>query len=346
MSKRLLGLLKLSIYGCSSVVLSVLSVHSLAADEPAPWKVAVFLPAAPFTIEIEQALKAGLAQWGYIEGQNLVYLPTVLINPRIEDFADTAQQVYSTIAEQPDVFAMIGTQASVPSWKILEATDIPMVFGGVTFPIEGELISAYDQPTGQNITGIGYSISPAQRLELLRQLFPDTQRFRRIAFVYSGQVLQDALYMRDLRAAGDVAAWQVVYIDYFDYAQNHTSLRLLIDQLQHADPDLVFGWYSLDTLGNDTQAFKELLDQLRKPLIAVTSKGVDEGAIGGVLTDHQHLGEEMARMIHAIFQGTAPGTIPPVEPTRYLIELNLKRAQELDIEFAPDIIDAAQRLVQ
>jgi len=136
------------------------------------------------------------------------------------------------------------------------------------------------------------------------------------------------------------------YIDYFDYAQNNPSLRLLIDKLQKSNPDLVFGWYDLDMLGNDSRAFKELLDKLRKPLIAVTSKGIDEGAIGGVLTDHQRLGEQQAEMIDQILKGKKPGAIPPIEPTNYLIELNLKKAQELGIQFDQKIIESAHRVVR
>lgn len=310
-----------------------------------PWKVAIFRTGAPFALEIEQSLKKGLAKLGYIEGQNLIYLPTVVVKSRIADFAETAGLVKQKLADQPDVFATIGTQASTPTWKILELSSTPMVFTGVTFPVETGLIDAYGQPTGKNITGMGYAISPRRRLELIRELFPDTQRFHKIAFVYSGQVLPDAIYVKYLRATGEVAGWQILYIDYFDYAQNNTSLRLLIDKLQKSNPDLVFGWYDLDMLCSDTQAFTELLDKLRKPLIAVTRKGIDEGAIGGVLTDHQQLGEQQARMIDLIFKGGNPGNIPPVEPTDYLIELNLKKARELGILFDKRVIDAARHVV-
>jgi putative ABC transport system substrate-binding protein len=326
--------------------LGLFATASFAEESRPHWKVAVFRTAAPFALEIEQGLKEGLAKLGYVEGQNLTYLPTVVVKSRIEDFAETAGLVKQKLADQPDVFATIGTQASIPAWKVLESSGTPMVFTGVTFPVEAGLISAYGHPTGKNITGMGYAISPTQRLELMRQMFPDVQRFRKIAFAYSGQVLQDATYVKYLRAAGEVADWQILYIDYFDYAQNNASLRLLIDKLQQANPDLVFGWYDLDMLGNDTRAFTELLDKLRKPLIAVTSKGIDEGAIGGVLTDHQQLGEQQARMIERIFKGEKPGDIPPVEPTTYLIELNLKKARELGVQFDPRMLEAARRVVK
>ena len=325
--------------------LSLFAAASVAGSPRKSWKIAIFRTAAPYAVEIEAALKNHLAKLGYNEGRNLTYLPTVMVKSRIEDFAETAALARQALNEKPDLFATIGTQASIPVWKAVEPTGIPMVFCGITFPVDVGLISAYGQPTGKNITGLGYSVSPRKRLELIRELFPDTQRYRRIAFAYSGQALQDAAYVKYLQKAGNVAQWQISFIDYFDYAQNNASLRLLIDKLQQSNPDLVFGWYDLDVLGNDSKSFKELLDKLRKPLIAVTSKGVDEGAVGGVLTDHQGLGAQQAGMIDRIFKGEPAGAIPPVEPTAYLIELNLSKARELGITFDAKTIESATRII-
>lgn len=325
--------------------LNLFVAASFAGTPRKSWKIAVFRTAAPYAVEIEAALKNHLAKLGYSEGRNLTYLPTVLVKSRIEDFAETAALAQQALTKKPDLFATIGTQASIPVWKVVESSGVPMVFCGVTFPVDAGLINAYGQPTGKNMTGLGYSVPPRKRLELIRDLFPDTQRYRRIAFAYSGQALQDAVYVKYLQKAGEIAQWQISFIDYFDYAQNNASLRLLIDKLQQSNPDLVFGWYDLDVLGNDSKSFKELLDKLRKPLIAVTSKGVDEGAVGGVLTDHQGLGAQQAKMIDRIFKGEKASEIPPVEPTAYLIELNLGKAGELDIIFDSKVIESAARVV-
>lgn len=307
-------------------LLGLFTVASFAEESRPPWKIAIFRTAMSVDIEVEQGLKDGLVKLGYVEGQNLTYLPTVVVKSQIEDFAETATLVKQKLADQPDLFATIGTQTSIPAWKVLEPTGIPMVFSGVSFPVEAGLIKAYGQPTGKNITGIGYSVPPNRDLELIRQLFPDAERFRKIAFAYCGQFFPDATYVKQLRDAGPVANWQMLFIDYFDYAQNNPSLRLLSDKLQQSNPDLVFDLYGLDMLGNDSRAFKELLDKQRKPLITWTSQGVDEGAIAGVITDHQKLGEQQAQMIDRIIKGEKPGDIPPLEPTTYRIELNLKKA--------------------
>ncbi|MCP4748075.1 MAG: hypothetical protein GY874_18345 [Desulfobacteraceae bacterium] len=310
------------------------------------WKIAVFRTKPPHAVNIEQGLKKSLIGLGYAEGKNIVYLPTKIVGPRVEDFSETALQIRQILTHHPDIIVTIGTQASVPAWRIVEATGIPMVFAGVSYPVEGGLIKAFNQPTGKNITGISYGISAKQRTEVIRELFPDTKKFKKMAFIYSGQVLQDLGYMKHLKKLGHHAHWEFIFIDYYDHAQNDPSYKLLIKGLKKTDPDLAFGWYSLDDLGADAINFNKLLAEFNKPIVAITSEQIGRGAICGIITDHYSLGFVQASMIHRIINGENVGDIPPQAPTKYFIELNLKAAQDFGIVFDPDLIAKAHRIIR
>lgn len=299
-----------------------------------------------YACEIENTFKGQLAAMGYEEGKTMHYLPTMIASASLQDFSETAMRVQTALSRKPDVIVTIGTQAAVPTWQVVRETDIPMVFSGVTYPVEGGLIKAYGEPTGQNITGIGYAIPARQRMELLRFMFPDRQAYRRVAFIYSGQVLQEVTYRKDLEALGNIADWEIVYVDYFDYAQNTTSNRLLRQKLTDAAPDLAMGWYSLDVLGGDNISFKNFLRWFGKPVLSITSTMTDQGAIGGILTDHAALGVTQAKWVARILDGDPVGEIAPIEPTAYLIELNLKTAEEMGIQFEQDVLDMASRLIK
>lgn len=326
-----------------ATLLSLFTVAGFAEESRPPYKIAIFRSDMPFAIELQKGLKEHLTKLGYVEGQDLTYLPTV-VKSRIEDYAETKKLVEQKLqTDHPDLFATIGVPASIPAWKALESTGVPMVFSGVSFPVDVGLIPAYGQPTGKNITGVGYYPSPSRILELIRQLFPDTGRFHKIAFAYSGQFFQDGIYVKYLPIS--VANWQVIVIDYFDYAQNKLNLRSLIDQLQQSNPDLLFDVYGLDMLSNHGWIFN-MLEKERKPLITWTSEGVDAGAIAGVLADHQKLSEQQAQIIDRIIKGEKPGDIPPLETTDYRIELNLKKARELGIQFNQEVIEKASRVVR
>jgi hypothetical protein len=72
----------------AALLLSLLTIASFAEESRPLWKVAVFRAGAPLAIEMEQGIKDNLVKLGYVEGQNLTYLPTVIVKARIEDFGD------------------------------------------------------------------------------------------------------------------------------------------------------------------------------------------------------------------------------------------------------------------
>jgi putative tryptophan/tyrosine transport system substrate-binding protein len=325
------------------VVIAICLPYSV---EGKPWKIALLRTEAPYAIEEENALRKIFKEMGSIKGRNIVILPTKVVGAKTEDFGETAIYVKNLITQKPDLIATIGTQASVPVWPIVEKSGIPMVFAGVTYPVEGNLIESFGKATGKNITGIGYAIPAKERLEVIRKIFPDTRRFKKIACIYSGQIPQDFSYMKDLKSLGNIAGWEFVFVDYFDAAQNGPSLKLLIKKLQETNPDLAFGWYSLDQLGGDMISFKKLSEDFKKPIIATTAKPLEYGGIGGVFTDHVDLSREQAKMIQNILQGEFAGKIAPLQPKKYKIELNLKKAEELGIKFPPDVLKAASRLIK
>ena len=309
-------------------------------------RVGIMRTSPPYAVEQEEGLKQGMAALGYIEGKNIFYLPTVIVQSDVKDYPANAEKARKLAAQGIDVMATIGTQASVPVWPAIKASGVPMVFAGVTYPIQGNLIEAFGKPTGGNISGISYGVPTITRLELFRKLFPDTRRFKKIAFVYCASVPQEALYVQDLKSLKHTAGWEIVCIDSQDEVTKLIDYDLLIGRLTEEKPDIVFGWFSLDQILGDTAQFKKLQFDYKKPILGIVSKHTDEGAIGGVLTDHIALGFQQARIIDRILKGENPGRIPPEEPKEYLIEINLRKAKELDVDFDLDILAGADRIVR
>ncbi len=307
------------------------------------WKIGILRADAPYAVAIETAL---LKELKNVSHGQLEFLPTAVVPSQVTDAAETAKLLNALLDKKPDIIATIGTQASAPVWPIIREKKIPMVFSGVTYPVEAKLIEAFNKPTGNGITGIGYAIPAKRRIEVIRSMFPDTRRFQKIAFVYSSQVQQEHSYVKSLKALGTHEQWQYSFIDFFDPAQSADSSKMLLSKVNEIKPDLVLGWFSLDKLGNNEADIKALLEQSRQPMLVLTSKFVDMGAIGGVITDHQDLGYQQALMISKIMRGEKAGNIAPLEPTKFLIELNLKKAKEFDITFPPKVVESAAKLVK
>ncbi len=329
------------------ILIAFFPVSSVYGDSiKKPVVIGIIRTIPPYAVAQEEGLKKSLKELGYVEGKDVVYLPTRVVYSRTEDVPKNEKIARELLDKKPDIIATIGTQSSVSVWPVARKTNIPMVFAGVTYPIEEHLIQAFGKPTGENITGLSYGLPTVTRLGLLRRMFPDTEKFNTLAFVYNGNIPQEITYVSNLKSLVYSQRWNLSYIDFFDYKTKEPSYELLINKIKETDPDVIFGWFSLDELSSNLNKFKKLLNQIKKPFVGISSKFIEEGGIGGIITDHYILGKEQAKMIDRIIQGEKAGDIPPMEPTKYLMELNLKKANELGIEFDLDIIAAADKILK
>ncbi len=340
MSRKLL-----KIIGICAIFCFVNTTICKAADKK-QIVIGVIRVSPPFGVEIEQGFQDAFKSLSRQEGRDVQFLATKIAYSESKYFGENVAMAQELIEQGADVLITIGTQASVPVWPEIKKAGIPMIFCGVTFPIEGGLIKEFNKPTGENITGISYGVSPLARLELFRKMFSDRSRFKRIAFVYDSNVLQETIYVKHLKELTDTKGWDIIYIDFYDPEQGQASCDLLLENLKQGEPDLIFGWFSLDQLSSDEEQFRKLQNLYKKPILGITSKFTDEGAIGGVLTNHFSLGALQAKILDQIINGEYAGNIPPIEPIDYLIELNLKKAAELGVEFDLEIIATADRLVR
>ena len=73
---------------------------------------------------------------------------------------------------------------------------------------------------------------------------------------------------------------------------------------------------------------------------------VEHGALTAFGTDHYVLGRESARLIDKILQGEPPATIPVEVNATIEFTINLKRAKELGLTIAPEVLYQANHIVR
>jgi ABC-type uncharacterized transport system substrate-binding protein len=317
----------------------------------APWaqaktvKVGVIQLATPFAVEIEEAFRKTLNSYGYHEGENLQYIKK-MGEAETAKYEVNRDQARALLAENVDVLVTIGTGASSPVWPLLKGKKTPQVFIGVTYPVQSGLIKKIGLPTGENITGISYGVSPEMRLKVFRTLFPDQKRFNKLGFVYSSRLEQEGIYVSELKKLTQTYGFNLSYIDFFNPESKTTDFSLAAKQIQDGNLDVIFGWYALDDFFNKSDAQRARFLSLPIPIMAITGHFTDVGAIGGILTNHFQLGAQGAEMVIKVLNGTPAGTIVPEEPREYLLEINLKRARALKIEIPQEAVKIAYRVVK
>jgi len=123
-----------------------------------------------------EALRAGLRELGYVDGQNLT-IETRWAEGRSERLPQLAAEL---VRLQVDVLCTAGTPATEAA-KHATST-IPIVFANVAFPDQTNLVASYSRPGG-NVTGVAF-IGPeyGKRLELLKEVRP---KLSRVALIYN-----------------------------------------------------------------------------------------------------------------------------------------------------------------
>src|SRR5713226_9485067 len=123
-----------------------------------------------------EALRAGLRELGYVEGQNIT------IEVRwAEGRTERLPQLAAELVRLPVV--VLSTAGSPAPGAAKQATSmIPIVFANVAFPDQTGLVASYARPGG-NVTGVAF-IGPeyGKRLELLKEANP---KLGRVALIYN-----------------------------------------------------------------------------------------------------------------------------------------------------------------
>ena len=121
-----------------------------------------------------EALRAGFADLGYVEGRNLT-----LVFRYAEDQVDRVPELAAQLLQIPvDVIVAQGAAVSVLNNL---GVKVPIVFASSGDPVSAGFARSLFRP-GKNMTGVTFMADDlnGKRLELLRELIPD---IRRVAIV-------------------------------------------------------------------------------------------------------------------------------------------------------------------
>jgi len=278
------------------------------------------------------ALRAGLRELGYIEGQNLI------IESRwAEDKYDRLPELAAELVRLDiDVLITHGTPGTMAA-KRATAT-IPIVMAVVGDAIITGVVSSLARPGG-NITGSTFfnpEIS-AKRLELLREAFPRISRFGVLMNPnnpITGPIVQ---------AMESSATTLKVELEVFE-AQTPTDLENAFEAIAARRVNAV-------TINEDPVFIANalLIGQIaslrRLPVIGFREIAEAGGmmAYGIVLPE---MFRRAAAFVHKLLQGAKPGEIPVEQATRFNIFINLKSAKALGLEIPPTLLARADEVIE
>jgi putative ABC transport system substrate-binding protein len=135
---------------------------------------------------IIEGFKAGTAEFGYVEGQNVTYLYNGPTDPQVVD-----NEIKNLLDRKVDLLFVIANPTVLPTKQAVAGTDMPVVFAMVADPVGHGYVESISHPGG-NITGVQGGLEIAKSLEYLVRITPNAKK------IYVPYNPADKISLRDL----------------------------------------------------------------------------------------------------------------------------------------------------
>jgi|SoiMethySBSTD1v2_1073268.scaffolds.fasta_scaffold03622_12 ABC-type uncharacterized transport system substrate-binding protein len=315
----------------------------VAAEAQQPGKVLRmgFLGTFP-TNRHDEALRQGLHEFGYVEGQNIA-IERRYSGGRVEALPGLAIQL---VRLKVDVIV-------VDAWAPLNAASqatstIPIVVAACNDDLVATgLISSLARPGG-NITGLS-ELTPelgAKRLELLKQAAPKVSR---VAVLWNpADSERSSVNFRfwssdwvEVRAAAQVLGMtlQPVEIrrpDDFDTAFSAMTRERADALIAFSDPLII----------SHGRRIADLAAKSRLPAMYPSREVVDEGGLMSYGPSISDMFRRAAGYVGKILKGAKPADLPMEQPTKFELVINLKTAKILGLTIPRSLILRADEVIR
>jgi putative ABC transport system substrate-binding protein len=305
--------------------------RSSAQQAPAKLPRIGILPPAPRPdTGIFDAFRKGLADLGYIDGQNI----RIEYRLSARDFSRLSAMAEELVRLPVDVILADGLTVVIAQ----EATRTIPIIGGVgPDPVAAGLIESFAHPGG-NVTGFsafGVELS-AKRLQLLKEACPAISHVA---------ALRNPAGPKSIRRATEEAACTVgaelSTIEVATPGQIFAGFEMAVAEGANALvvlPDAMF-W-------NERGQIVALAAKYRMLAIYPEREYVDEGgllAYGSNVPDQRR---RRATYVDKILKGAKPGDLPIQQPVEFDFLVNLRTARELGLTIPPAILDLADEVIE
>jgi putative ABC transport system substrate-binding protein len=279
-----------------------------------------------------QRLERKLREYGYIEGQNVRFVPR---------FAEGRDDRYPAMAAElvalpVDLIVTWGTPAALAAKQATSSIPVVMALGD---PVSVGIVSNLARPNG-NITGFATQNVDldSKRLDLLKDLLPHLSRVAMLANAANPMV--DAS-LRTLRPAAEQLR---IKLDIFD-ARSSAEIETALQRLNDARPDGVLVAPDLLLL---TQR-SEITAAFAKYRLPAVYPFREYAGVGGLMIHGANLGilfERAAGYVDRILKGAKPADLPIQLATEFELIINLRTASNMGLAIPPALIARADEVIE
>ncbi len=294
-------------------------------QQPKLPRIGILIPANPEPFW--SALRQGLREHGYIEGQNIAFeFRSADGQPdRLRALADDLVRLKVDIIVARQTPAVIAARQAT--------TEIPIVMTAGD-PVGTGLISSLARPGG-NITGLSATSAEtgAKTLELIREIVPST---RRVAVLSNAADPFSRILAELIESGGRMLGIAIQTIRVRGVEEFEAAFAAMIKE--RADAVYLQGTLS-------RKPALELALKHRLPPIGVYPLA-REGGLMSYSFNQTDLYRRIAFYIDRILKGAKPTDLPVEQPTRYELVVNLKTAKVLGVTVPDSVLARADEVIE
>ena len=279
------------------------------------------------------ALRQGLRELGYSEGQNIT-LESRSSTRGPDQLAELAAEL---VGLPVDLIVSKGTGAALAA-KQATAT-VPIVMAYSSDPVRAGLVASLARP-GANVTGLAALTGPlgGRRLELLRDTIPGLIR---VVMLWNPDSAERA---HEFEETADAA--RALGLDLRSVELRHgEGLNAAFAGILQTGADALFLQTNQVTIPRRSEIV-QFTTEHRLPTVTSRSDFVQAGTLMSYGPSFPAMHHRAAYYVDRILKGTRPADLPVEQPTTFEFVLNLKTAQAFGLTISPSVLQQATELIQ
>ena len=277
---------------------------------------------------IYKGLVEELAKQGYEVGKNL----DIDFQNAQADQSNLTLMSEKLVEAKNDIIVGITTPATL---ALANATkEIPIIMGGITYPVEAGLIVSEEKPE-TNITGVSDRTPIKQQIEIMKEILPNLNK---LGVLYTSSEDNSVKQVEEVKNIAEELNLKLKIA-----AVTGTNDVQQITESLAAEVDAIF--VPIDnTIASTMPTVVGVADEFKIGIFPSADTMVADGGVLGLGVDQYQIGVKTAEVVISILNGAKASETAITLANEGIISLNLKKAEQLGIEIPAHIKEKAQIL--
>jgi putative ABC transport system substrate-binding protein len=294
---------------------------------------------AGFDFPVTQGFLDGMAELGYVEGENIIYDLQETHAVDLQGYQDISQKF---VDDKVDLIMAFPSEATQVAHQVTQDSNVPLVFSFAA--IEGLGVVESVQAPGGNVTGVRYPLLDvaAKHFEVTMQLVPDAKKV--LIPNFAGYPILPPQFAQ-IEPLAEAAGVTIVKAP----VTNGEEMQAFLDDLlAQGEPDIDAIMYLVGPASVSPDIVSVVAEFGAEYQIPITTGVIGENdtwTLTDINVDFYESGKMAAQSADKILHGIPAGTIPVITPEPYLY-INLIAAQKLGLEVPESLMLLADKIVR